>query len=313
MSNFSLDDEKPLDPVAILLATYNGSEFIKQFLDSLCNQTYRNFRVYVRDDGSSDGTLSIIKEYASKLNICVLDSHERLGSAKSFFKLMKEVGAGHMYYMLADQDDYWLAYKVERAVSALKGSEEQLLLYCSRLEYVDERLNHLGLSHVPRLLAFENALVENVAAGCTICITRRLRYAVLSKLPSEFIMHDWWLYLYATAFGNVIYDIKPTIKYRQHSKNSIGVATNFVEILRRRWIRFQKHDSGIYRISQQAKYFLDCYGSSLNPNYRNMLERLSKIQHGLIGRIYLAIKLPGIRQKFIDALFLRLIILIGRY
>ena len=300
-------------PTAILLATYNGAKYIREFLDSLRAQSYADFCIYVRDDGSTDGTLSIIEEYASRLKIRVLPSVERLGPAKGFFKIMEEASPDHLYYLLADQDDYWYADKVERVVRALRGHEDEVLFYCSRLEYVDEHLQHLALSPIPRLLSLENSLVENVAVGCTVGFTRRMRSDVLAKRPEDFIMHDWWLYIYATAFGTVVYDAKPSIKYRQHGNNTIGVATSFVEDFKRRWKRFRKQEGGVYRLSRQTKDFLDCYGVNLQPQQRKLLETLTKNRDGLMHRLRLAIAPPVARQKRTDTLILRLIFLIGRY
>lgn len=313
MHEFNPVNDLALKPTAILLATYNGAKYIREFLDSLCEQTYKDFCIYVRDDGSTDGTLSIVEEYASRLSICVLPAGERLGPAKGFFKIMEEAGSGHMVYLLADQDDYWYADKVARVVQALRGHEDEVLFYCSRLEYVDEHLQHLGLSPMPRLLSLANALVENVAVGCTVGFTRRLRSEVLAKRPEDFIMHDWWLYIYATAFGRVVYDPEPSIKYRQHGNNTIGVATSCVEDFKRRWKRFKKQEGGVYRLSRQTKDFLDCYGAALKPEQRQLLETLTKNRDGLMHRLQLAIAPPVSRQKRMDTLILRLIFLMGRY
>lgn len=298
---------------AIILATYNGARYLRDFLDSLCSQTCKNFCVYVRDDGSIDSTLEIIDEYSAKLSIQIIPSCERLGPAKSFFKILQEVRSNHLYYLFADQDDYWYADKVKRVVQALRGHEDEVLFYCSRLEYVDEHLQHLGLSPIPRLLSLENALVENVAVGCTVGFTRRLRSEVLANRPKDFIMHDWWLYIYATAFGRVVYDPEPSIKYRQHGNNTIGVATSFVDDFKRRWKRFKKQKGGVYRLSRQAKDFLDCYGTGLKPWQRQLLETLTKNRDGLMHRLRLAIAPPVSRQKRMDTLILRLIFLMGRY
>ncbi len=313
MFEHSSVDNQGLKPTAILLATYNGGKYIRAFLDSLCDQTYRDFCIYVRDDGSTDDTLAIVDEYAARLNLRVLPSENRLGPAKGFFKIMEEASRDHLYYLLADQDDVWYADKVERVVNALRGHEEEVLFYCSRLEYVDENLQHLALSPLPRLLSLENALVENIAVGCTVGFTRRLRRDVLARRPEDFIMHDWWLYIYATAFGKVVYDAEPSIKYRQHGNNTIGVATSFAEDFRRRWRRFKKQEGGVYRLSRQARDFLDCYGQALQPGQRKLFETLTQNNRKFMNRLRLAIWPPVARQKHMDTLILRLIFLIGRY
>lgn len=304
---------QPKKTAAILLATYNGAKYIREFLHSLCEQSFKDFCIYVRDDGSSDTTLAILSEYSSRLSIRMLPSQVRLGPAKGFFRIMEEADDGHAYYLLADQDDYWYADKVERAVQALRGHEDDIILYCSRLEYVDEHLSHLDFSRVPRLLALENAVVENIATGCTVAITRRTRREMLASKPHDFIMHDWWLYMYCTAFGKVIYDAQPSIKYRQHGGNTIGAATSILDDFRRRWSRFREREGGIHRLSRQAKAFLSCYGARLQPSQRRLLEQLVAGTEKFTARLLLALRPPVSRQLPLDTFILRFLFLIGRY
>lgn len=299
--------------VAILLATYNGAEYIGEFLDSLCAQSFSDFCIYVRDDGSIDATLEILSEYASKLNIRLLPSQGRLGPAKGFFRIMEEAGGGHACYLLADQDDFWYPDKVERAVMALRDHADEVLLYCTRLEYVDKELRHLDFSRVPRLLALENAVIENVATGCTVAITPRARQEVLVPRPYGFIMHDWWLYMYCAAFGKVIYDAEPSIKYRQHGSNTIGAATGFLDDFLRRWKRFAKRDGGVHLLSRQVRAFLCCYGDRLTPQHRHLLNLLDAGTDHMFTRVRIAIHPLVSRQTRLDTFIMRLLFLIGRY
>lgn len=299
--------------VAILLATYNGALYIREFLDSLCSQSFNDFCVYVRDDGSRDSTQDILNEYSSKLSIRLLPSQGRLGPAKGFFRILEEAGDGHECYMFADQDDYWYADKVERAAVALQNHQDEILLYCSRLEYVDEHLRHLKYSRIPRLLVLENAAVENVATGCTVAITPRVRKEVLAAKPYGFIMHDWWFYLFCTAFGRVIYDVMPSIKYRQHSSNTIGAATGALEDFLRRWARFVRRDGGVHLLSRQIRAFLDCHGGALAPCKRRLLNMLDVENVHMFTRVRMAIRPPFARQSRLDTFVLRFLFLIGRY
>jgi glycosyltransferase involved in cell wall biosynthesis len=298
---------------AILLATYNGAKYIGEFLDSLCAQSFQDFCIYVRDDGSTDTTLEIVSEYTSRLNIHILPSKERLGPAKGFFRIMEEAGEEHVCYLLADQDDFWYHDKVKRAVMALRNHADEVVLYCTRLEYVDEGLHHLDFSPVPRLLTLENAVVENVATGCTVAISRRARKEVLEPKPYDFIMHDWWLYMYCTAFGKVVYDLQPSIKYRQHGSNTIGAATGFLDDFRRRWKRFVKRDGGVHLLSRQVRAFLSCYGNRLKPQHRHLLNQLDAGTEHMATRLLIALHPPVSRQTRIDTFIMRFLFLIGRY
>lgn len=298
---------------AVLLATYNGSKYLPAFLDSLCQQSFKDFCVYVRDDGSSDETLDIIKSYLSKLDLRLLQSSERLGPAKGFLQIMREADTRHSCYLLADQDDFWYEDKIQRAFLALADQRDKVVLYCSRLEYVDKDLQHIGFSRTPRVFTFENALVENVATGCTVGISQRLCAEIVASNPFDVIMHDWWLYMYCTAFGHVIYDPKASIKYRQHGNNAIGAATSPWDDFHRRWVRFRRREGGVHRLSLQAKAFLFCYREGLRPEYCEIIERLTTGTRSPLARMWLALYPPVHRQRLMDTFLLRCLFLLGRY
>lgn len=299
-------------PVAVLLATYNGSEYIEEFLESLCMQSFRQFRIYVRDDGSTDNTLSLIALYAGRLDIRVIGSGQRLGAAKSFLELLRQT-PGHLYYMFADQDDYWYSDKIARVVSAMEGRCSEVVLYCSRLEYVDSQLKHLGYSRLPRLLSFQNAVVENIATGCTVAITRAVVDEVLIREPYDVVMHDWWLYMYCSAFGRVVYDPEASIKYRQHGNNVIGAATGPIDDFRRRWRRYVTEAGGVHPMSRQARAFLECYHNKLSSSDRSILERVVDGKKTFTARLRLFLSPPVLRQSKIDSFIMRFLFLLGRY
>jgi glycosyltransferase involved in cell wall biosynthesis len=299
--------------VAILLATYNGGEYIQEFLESLCLQSHSDFCLYIRDDGSLDSTCQIAAGYTDRLEIRFLGAGERMGPAASFFRIMEQAHDSHDCYLFADQDDWWYEDKVERAVAALDSRQEEIALYCSRLEYVDDQLKHIGYSRIPKLLTVRNAAVENVATGCTVAVTRKTRREVLSANPRGFIMHDWWLYLFCASMGQVIYDPSPSIKYRQHGGNAIGAATNVLEDFRRRWRRFAKRDGGVHLLSHQAQAFLACYGERLPTQHKELLEGLISGKRSLWRRLLLAAWPPVARQSPGDTLVMRVLFLLGRY
>jgi len=299
--------------VAVLLATYNGERYIQEFLDSLCLQSHSNLRLYVRDDGSRDLTREIVASYKDKLDIAVIDGGMQLGPAASFFQILEQSCDTHPLYLFADQDDWWYPEKIERALAAIDGKYNEVLLYCSRLEYVSEELQHIGFSPVPRILTFENAVVENIATGCTVAFTNRVRLEVLSGNPRGFVMHDWWLYLYCSAVGKVLYDPKASIKYRQHAGNAIGAATTALEDFRRRWRRFVRRDGGVHRLSAQAEAFLACYGDRLSQPHKVILAKLLAGKKGIFGGLRLAIWAPVERQSFSDTFVMRILFLLRRY
>lgn len=98
------------EKIDILLATYNGEKYVAEQIESILNQTYKNFNLIISDDNSSDNTSKILEEYAKKDNRIILNLQEKnLGVVKNIEFLLKQVQ--NEYYMLSDQDDVWLEQK----------------------------------------------------------------------------------------------------------------------------------------------------------------------------------------------------------
>jgi len=300
--------------IAVLLATYNGSRFLAKFLDSLVAQTLKSFVVYVRDDGSSDGSLDIVESYASRLEIVVLRSEKRrLGAALSFLALLREAGDGYEYYAFADQDDNWNEDKLRRASAALCSLQDTPGLYFSRVEYVNEVLEHLGFSPMPRFAGLENALVENVAMGCASMINRPARALIVHATPSAIIMHDWWAYILVSAFGRIIPDDYVSLQYRQHGSNAIGVRVGKVSEYKTKLMRFLKRERGVFLVSDQAKQLVIWYRDQLNSRQQGMVNMLVAGKMSALGRLRLCIWSPFVRQRMLDTLILRVLFLLNRY
>ena len=105
--------------IDILLATYNGEKYIKEQIESILNQTYKNINLIISDDCSTDNTRKILTEYTQKdKRITVYFQNENQGYIKNFEFLLKQVK--NPYYMLSDQDDVWLPEKVEKSIKTLK-------------------------------------------------------------------------------------------------------------------------------------------------------------------------------------------------
>jgi glycosyltransferase involved in cell wall biosynthesis len=301
--------------VAVLLATYNGAKYLTDFLDSLKNQSHKNFVLFVRDDGSTDGTLDIVRKYCDEMNIKIVPSDVRLGAAQSFMALLETAGVDFSYYSFADQDDFWIETKLERGIDKISTINRSPALYCSRLEYVDKSLQHIKFSRIPRVVSFENALVENISTGCTILLNQSARALLLSSPPRFYTMHDWWMYLVVSSFGRIVYDDCPTIKYRQHEDNAIGAATNLFQEYYRKIIRFVEREKakGVFGVFAQTNEFKRCYASRLQAMEVEKLNRIIIGKTKLLERLRLCLFSPFVRQKRLDTLILRILFLINRY
>lgn len=306
--------EKP-SKVTILLSTYNGCRFLQQQLNSLYEQTYPNISILVRDDGSSDSTRNILDSEQAKGRIDILEGHNNLGPALSFFELLRSAAsAGTEYVAFCDQDDVWHPQKIAQAVSALSGVTGSVpAMYCSRAEIVDEHLKHIGYTEMPGKVGFGNALVENVAVGCTIVLNQKAIDLIGENLPCKVLIHDWWCYLVISCFGEIVFDNSTNIKYRQHGGNTIGIATNMFDRFERKMRRFFDGGKGRLWISAQASSMQDIFKDNIPPSNRQVLNNFVETKSSLYRRLRLVLSKDVWRQKWSDNLLLRLLILLNRF
>lgn len=298
--------------VDILVSTYNGARYLRELLESVLNQDYPSFSVLVRDDGSTDATVDIIREYAARDARVRLCGTGRRGVVGSFFELLRVANPDAQYFAFCDQDDWWYPTKIKSAVTRMqKGAVSGPQLYCSRVEAVDEHLQHLAFSAAKVRVGFSNAVVENIAIGCTSVLNAHARKLILEHEPEHALMHDWWCYLVVSALGEVIYDDYVGIKYRQHGGNVVGMQTrvlkDFVQRLSRVFI------SRRYYVSDQARELLRCFGDKLGPNRAALLRELLEGKGSFATRLRLSVAKPVYRQRVLDDFYLRCLILANRY
>lgn len=298
-------------PVTILLSTYNGERFLSAQLNSLYAQDYPNIKILVRDDGSSDGTWAILAQAQQQGKLQIVHSGNNLGPAQSFFKLLKEAAATETGFVaFCDQDDVWSPEKVRLAVASLAAHPAHIpALYCSSLEMVDSELRHLGAIVSFARPGFGNALVENIAVGCTIVLNRPAIDLVVKSLPVQAYMHDWWCYLVISCFGEIIFDSRTPIKYRQHGNNSVGAPINVWAGLQRKWHRFTK---GRRWISEHADIFWQKYNEQLSEEQRYLLTLIKQLPYSFRSRLALALSKNIWRQRWQDNVILRALILLNR-
>jgi len=225
-------DEFPL--VEILMATYNGEKYIARQIDSILAQTYNNWRLVVRDDGSTDRTSEILKDYSrlypDKIYVTTNDG-KRLGACQNFSLLLSN--SSSQYIMFSDQDDVWLPGKIASSLDVIVREEMACgkfnpILVHSDLRVVDEKMEVLSDSFwkyqnldPEQAAKFPRALIQGYVVGATCIFNKSLR-DVACPIPKQAIMHDWWLVLVACAFGKILHESGKNILYRQHGHNVIG-------------------------------------------------------------------------------------------
>lgn len=219
--------------VAVLLATYNGESFLREQLDSLYNQTYKDWILYIHDDGSQDGTLNIINEYKKKYgNIVLLDFRKGCGAKDSFLTLLFSVDAE--YYFFCDQDDVWEPNKIEISLVEMKRLEEENsinhpIVVHSDLMVVDRNLNLISpsfwemmLIRPEKLRSFNQLGTNCLVTGCTMLFNKAAKNCTIYPAQNA-VMHDVWVVLCVAKNLGTIYEIQaPLIMYRQHGNNTLG-------------------------------------------------------------------------------------------
>ena len=261
--------------VDILLATYNGQAYLPELLKSLEDQSIKNWRLLVSDDGSNDDTIALIREFARHHAVEIFEG-PGLGPGPNFISLAQRADGSANYYAFCDQDDIWLPDKLQRAVENLEASETQTAaLYCSRQKLIDEAGHDCGMSRsYSRPPSFRNALVENIATGCTVVMNQKLKDLLAELDPPTVKHHDWMAYLLATGTaGTVIYDPEPSILYRQHPGNTISANTGLRASLDRAF-RIFKGEFG--RRFEENLTVLQGVSGCLAPHERRLLKHLSK-------------------------------------
>ena len=164
--------------VAVLLSTYNGEKYVGAQIHSILTQSYKNLVLVVRDDGSSDKTVKIVKEYMENYNNIKLVEGKNLGFIKSFFELLKLEQAD--YYAFADQDDVWLPDKIAFAVKSLdKLDNSKPNMAFSNSDYYDVNMKLIKEGEKGKTFSFTNSLYECVTQGMTMVINQKTKDTVL--------------------------------------------------------------------------------------------------------------------------------------
>lgn len=286
--------------IVVLMSTYNGEKYIKEQLNSILAQTYPT-HVLIRDDGSKDETVNIIEDYIAAGADINLIKGQNLGVKGSFFELIKLAPEAD-YYSFADQDDVWLDDKLEAAVTMLQAEENTLgynvpLLYCSNANLVDADLNLITRENKKPRPSFGNALVENICTGCTAVINRALIEKIRENIPDpdKIIMHDWWLYLIAEAFGKTVFDDEPHINYRQHGNNEWGVKTSRWAVAKHRIKQLFAKRGQIYG---QVGEFMVCMkeDNTIKEDYKKKIQEVLDAEKSFVKRMRLIRRLDIYRN-----------------
>lgn len=273
-----------MDTINILLATFNGEKYLREQLNSIANQTYTNWFLIVHDDQSNDSTNNILFEFKNRFptKVVIKKNSESTKSAKNnFFSLINSKKIKDGYIMFCDQDDVWLPNKIELTLAAMKKLEKDdynlpCLIYTDSL-VVNENLQKISDSFFSftklnsKVPSLSQVLIQNNMAGCTAMINQKL-YKLLLKTKdfNNILMHDWWILLLALTTGKVYLLDIPTLKYRQHSSNSVGASKYGLQLFLRK-IKERNTLSEIKKTMKQAKCFVETYDYILSDESKKII------------------------------------------
>lgn len=294
------------------MATYNGVQYIEKQLESIIAQTFEDWVLFIRDDGSTDGTKQVLERYAQTYTgkiIIIEDSSFAGGSAKANFAAIHVWVSAHSpseYYMFADQDDVWHPNKIEVTLKKMVEVEREKggpVLVHTDLQVVDENLNVLGKSLFqyralnPNIVDLSHLLIQNNVTGCTMCWNSRLN-SLIDLTPDGITMHDWWITLIASAFGTIEYIPQQTMKYRQHRFNVVGaMRVNTVGFILRRITKAAYVKETLRVPKTQAELFLNRFKDALDTEQTHIITNFIKLfSYPKIKRVLAAINGNYLKQ-----------------
>ena len=287
--------------VNILMSTYNGQQFLAEQIRSIQEQSYTDWTLFIRDDGSSDNTKEILKDFEhqdSRIHLIDNDKSDNLGVIKSFHKLVNHDRAD--YYFFSDQDDVWLPNKLELSLKEAQNylADLPLMVYMD-LKVVNQDLKIMTESMVKSQSHHANTelvqeLTENTVTGGVAMINHAL--AEMWQETDDILMHDWYLALLASAFGNLVFIDQPGELYRQHSDNVLGARTLSKRF--KKWIRphilFAVYWDLIKNSQKQARHLLQM---PLSQSNRELIEAFVTIMDKPMLERFRILRKYGLRKN----------------
>ena len=301
--------------VVILLSTYNGEKYLEEQLASIFSQTYwQNCTLFVRDDGSKDGTVAILKKYEQEGKLR-LECGENVGFVRSFFWLINNAPEAD-YYSFADQDDVWNADKIERAVKMLENAASEApqkpLLYFANLDIYDSEMHFVRHNDfISSMPSFETLCTQSLLTGMTFIFNKQLLNLIRTVNPLNVDGHDYITAMIASGCGKLVMDSEPVAKYRRHNSNTSPLNVSFFKMFMWRFKRF--FIKGNNKISSQFYEYREKFEPLLSEDKRYFVHLLTKDKTLHFRNLRLCFYPKRFRKSSIfEEVALRLMFLTGR-
>lgn len=297
--------------IDVLLATYNGGEYIQeQIISVLLNFDRLNSfdcNLVISDDCSSDNTVDLIKKICEKDSRVIFTNSDKKGGVRENFEFLIGLTKAD-YIFFCDQDDFWLPNKmdifIKKFLEIEEGNNKPVLIH-SDLCVSDKNLSPIDCSmfryqNINKHPTFSEIMASNSVTGCVMACNKRLIELAKIGHIRDTIMHDWYMAMIAIAFGHLYFIDHSLILYRQHDNNQVGAKSfKLKEILNIKKItqRYEKGKSSVTATRNQAQLFLNDYMELLNEEKRSLLRNFSSPKTtSIINRFSIFFR-NGVRKK----------------
>lgn len=302
--------------VSILMSVYNGEKYLKIQIDSILNQTYKDFKLYIRNDGSTDHSKDIIESYDD--DRIVFYDENNIGAAESFFELLRRASDSD-YIFFSDQDDLWYPEKLHILLEEIKKYDDTPTMVFSDFKTIDSNGILIEESYQKKAklnvscgrVGIEEILAHPYVFGCASVINNKLAQIVKNQ-PKGIEMHDCWISQTASAVGNLIYIPTQTIAHRFHNNNTTGKigSDSFKSRFKRITKNFNQQVENSRLRLQQVNILLNTHNDALKPKVKDVLQDISNsFKNKRIVTVAKLIKYKVKRQKFLNTMFFYITVL----
>lgn len=219
--------------ISVAMCTFNGARFLRAQLESIARQRRPPDELVICDDGSSDGSVEILREFAAgaSFSIRIFCNEKNLGSTQNFEKAI-QLCKGDLI-ALCDQDDIWLPEKLSRLLQIFEQDSSVGGVF-SDADLINENSQEIGkrlwqvhkfafsrLEDFDRATAMELLLKQDVVTGATLMIRSSIR-ELLNPLPEQWV-HDGWIAWMLTLYSRLAFVRDPLVQYRVHGGQQLGI------------------------------------------------------------------------------------------
>lgn len=279
--------------ICVMLSTYNGEKFLEKQLASLLSQKCRyQIDIVIRDDGSKDNTVTVLKRWVNKYpSIKLLNDQKKLGPARSFYNLLKQC-SGYDYYSFSDQDDIWDSDKLEIAIENIEKCNylNDPILYCCnsrKIDFKGQEVIQRTTCETPKFNGC-SLMVAGFAQGCSMVFTNLVREEMLNFSSDIFPMHDLAALTCTYFSGKIIYDNVPHFSHRVHGNNVDAITYNKNIFVRTsnaigKWKKRSRNSP----LNLCARNLLEKYSTNMNKDEKIFYKSLSNYKNNLKDKLYL--------------------------